>query len=1205
MAGIVRSAGTVYVDIALGSTDQVRADAQALKVEVDQILNDGGNNINAQMGNGASAGAAYKSAFEQSSDGLLDRIDSELSESEGSASDHGDNAGAAFLGKFSEQVEDLKDAVDKPLADVEDDAGDSGSRSGSHWYSGFASAFSYMKDSAVKAFTDIEGGAGGSGGRSGNNWGGSFFNSASGWFKKIQEQETGILGLAGGLAPLGIAGGAGVLAGAGSVLSSVGAPIVGAAAGGGLLASMITGASTNLTTINTAGANIPAQQQALQQAAISATTAEMKKQQAAIAQLSPQLQNLVGTLGQTNLSYATLSSTQQSEVMKLTTTSKAYKDLTPQMQAVVQSLQAEGTAYNALNPMQQGFVTSLARLEDGFKNLQAGASPLYLTTFQNVVKAALAVMKDFQPILDSTAVSFDKLSQSIDKGVGGSAFKAFLDKINTSIQGGAITKLADGIGDIASALGILWTKDSGAGSLITHLDNIGTEFKNWAASQGSDGSFTKFLDYLKTNGDKLGGIIHDIALEFGKIGPSLASFGSTELNLVSDLFNLIMKLPPSAAGTVADVVSALLLFQKFQGFAALSAISGFFASTEGQASTFSKLAGGIMSVATATWGAVTATTAWISEMAVAIVTGDTDVILLKLMYAWDGLAAAAQWLWNVAVDAFPLVAIVAALVLLVAVIIKYHTQIINFVVQAWNDIYQWIQDAWHAIFNFAVQIWGDIEGFLKNWWYVILLAIFTGGLGLIVGLVIKYHNQIWAFIQQIWHDIENFFLSIYVSIGTDTDNAWNSLYKTVTSTASNIWHDTVNTLKNMATDIANVFIGIANTGFIIPIDWVITNIINNGIIRAINDITGVVGIKAIPGVSTIPQVSHFAEGGVVKGGIPGKDSVPALLMPEEVVLSKDQVSRLGGHASIAAMVGGAHPVISNGVIHAGWGWNPISDAEQAASDVGSAASSAWNDLKSVAAGALKATVGAVINPLINEVPGQGTIVGQVLKGSVQTIVNDVLSWLGAKDKAANSTASVNAPGDVTSWITQGMQAAGVSGSDWQSGLTIIAMGESGGNQSVVNTTDSNAQAGHPSAGLMQFIQSTFSTYAKPGYDTWMNPVDQVVADAWPGGYITQRYGGIDNVPGVKAVRAGGSYVGYDSGGLLMPGTTATYNGLSQPEAILTPEQWNTMASLAARGSQPPTVNVYLGNEQFTDFVSEVVTDDLTDLSNSLVGGRIV
>ncbi|MUV40580.1 tape measure protein [Levilactobacillus brevis] len=53
--------------------------------------------------------------------------------------------------------------------------------------------------------------------------------------------------------------------------------------------------------------------------------------------------------------------------------------------------------------------------------------------------------------------------------------------------------------------------------------------------------------------------------------------------------------------------------------------------------------------------------------------------------------------------------------------------------------------------------------------------------------------------------------------------------------------------------------------------------------------------------------------------------------------------------------------------------------------------------------------------------------------------------------------------------------------------------ESGGNASVVNNWDSNAKAGHPSKGLLQFIDSTFKHYAVSGHKNILSAYDQLLA----------------------------------------------------------------------------------------------------------------
>ena len=90
-------------------------------------------------------------------------------------------------------------------------------------------------------------------------------------------------------------------------------------------------------------------------------------------------------------------------------------------------------------------------------------------------------------------------------------------------------------------------------------------------------------------------------------------------------------------------------------------------------------------------------------------------------------------------------------------------------------------------------------------------------------------------------------------------------------------------------------------------------------------------------------------------------------------------------------------------------------------------------------------------------------------------------------------------------------------------IAIIIRHESGGNPNAVNNWDSNAAAGTPSKGLMQTIGPTFNAYNLKGHGHILNPVDNIIAATR---YAIARYGSISNVPGVRAVKSGGAYVGY-------------------------------------------------------------------------------
>ena len=57
----------------------------------------------------------------------------------------------------------------------------------------------------------------------------------------------------------------------------------------------------------------------------------------------------------------------------------------------------------------------------------------------------------------------------------------------------------------------------------------------------------------------------------------------------------------------------------------------------------------------------------------------------------------------------------------------------------------------------------------------------------------------------------------------------------------------------------------------------------------------------------------------------------------------------------------------------------------------------------------------------------------------------------------------------------------------------MIQGESSGSETVVNNWDSNAAAGHPSAGLLQFVEKTFKHYCVKPFTTWKAGFDQLAA----------------------------------------------------------------------------------------------------------------
>jgi len=170
--------------------------------------------------------------------------------------------------------------------------------------------------------------------------------------------------------------------------------------------------------------------------------------------------------------------------------------------------------------------------------------------------------------------------------------------------------------------------------------------------------------------------------------------------------------------------------------------------------------------------------------------------------------------------------------------------------------------------------------------------------------------------------------------------------------------------------------------------------------------------------------------------------------------------------------------------------------------------------------------------------------------------------------------------------------------------------ESGGNLNAVNLTDSNAQAGHPSVGLLQLIPGTFAAYAGPyrntppivnygGGPVSENPMAQIYAGIH---YAFARYG--YGIPGVI-----GQGHGYDQGGLVDPGFTLVHNNTRRPEYILPADVTEALMRFAQHGAPyaghgaPPLIGSYHTNYYGTGDTAEAMRELLFTLRRINQGVR--
>ncbi|WP_432091834.1 phage tail tape measure protein [Streptomyces sp. NRRL F-5630] len=271
------------------------------------------------------------------------------------------------------------------------------------------------------------------------------------------------------------------------------------------------------------------------------------------------------------------------------------------------------------------------------------------------------------------------------------------------------------------------------------------------------------------------------------------------------------------------------------------------------------------------------------------------------------------------------------------------------------------------------------------------------------------------------------------------------------------------------------------------------------------------------GAPEIDKIPGFRRGGPVFGaGTETSDDVPAWLSKDEHVWTAREVRGAGGHGAVMALRkwaaaggNGAAPGFADGGGLFGW----AKSAGAALKGVGSAA---WNGVKKGASwlkdsveSSARAGVKAVINPLINQIPGADTGFGKLVRRVPRKAVDALFGYAKEADKQLPSSLANPPGGGVERWrpyVVKALTANGLStsGAMVERVLRQIAT-ESGGNPRAVQGAigDINNLTGDLAKGLMQTISATFNHYKFPGHGNVFNGYDNLLAAL---NYAKHRYG---------------------------------------------------------------------------------------------------
>ncbi|WP_439145714.1 hypothetical protein [Streptomyces canus] len=407
--------------------------------------------------------------------------------------------------------------------------------------------------------------------------------------------------------------------------------------------------------------------------------------------------------------------------------------------------------------------------------------------------------------------------------------------------------------------------------------------------------------------------------------------------------------------------------------------------------------------------------------------------------------------------------------------------------------------------------------------------------------------------------------SSWSSMWTSVTSKTTSTFSTLRSKISEFRTSMLNSVKALRDGIGSLWSGIQSK-FAGPVRWVVSHVYNGGLRKMWNAIAGKINSKI-----SLPTISlGFNKGGVVPG-TGNSDTVPAMLTPGERILSNEQVTALGGHRGIDAMLGKDRPTKTGG--------NPSRQQEKrryqatphfasggivgkVTGAIGGAVGSVASWAKDVVVGGLKAAaqkaLSSLVRPLIAQIPGGNAGIGGLLKGLSNKAVDGMLGWLGNEDKKAVGGPAVQ---KALSWVkTQNglpYQWAGNGNPSWDcSGLVSAIESVIRGERPHRRWATGSFVGNNGPAGWVRNLNSPFMigiTNAGVGHTAGTLAGMNVESSGGRGVHMGKSARGYND--GMFTSRWGFAPAAkYDSGGLLQPGATMAINKTGRPERILDPQQ---------------------------------------------------
>lgn len=506
-------------------------------------------------------------------------------------------------------------------------------------------------------------------------------------------------------------------------------------------------------------------------------------------------------------------------------------------------------------------------------------------------------------------------------------------------------------------------------------------------------------------------------------------------------------------------------------------------------------------------------------------------------------------------------------------VVEVFTGMVASVVQQASDLYTGVATAFSDLWESAKSIWDSIRTGIADRVSALRSAV-TGAISSLYDRVVEYFSNIWTRVKSIWNTLTSWLTSKTSTLRTTVADVFTNLKERIVGAfdaaqkgIKRVWDKIKRAVKT-------------------PVNFVIDPVYAN-IRKVWNNIAGKVGI------GELPSVAKFAQGGRTHGGVANKDSIPALMMADEFVIKKSSAKKLGWdnlrymnatgelppnvqQFNNGGIVGAASSFLNkstnffkDGFMKAFRGvTNPIKETMQ--SKFGS------SGFKGLPTRAVKYLLGKAETFLT---PFESLLAG----GDGQAVVKEAAKHVGVRGRP-NSVSNLWMKGPhewCGSFAGQSFHTAGAKGAikdvswkplvrNWTSlpkvsasaarpGDVALYRGDSGHINIVEDPKKKTTIGGNESNSVKRQTgyMNSASSIRRPKFAAGGRVLEDMAKLAYQDSRETNPALASNETLRLRKVFK--DPMTYDSGGILPPGLSLTYNGTGKPEPVFTHEQFKDMS----------------------------------------------